>query len=196
MGGETMKSARLTAHVFSLALFFCAAFGAVLCAQPSPGLNRPAQTASTPFTALVTREEARFVLPVPTRNEWKWRQPAVKDNAQEYSLGLNVENNGTKYAFGFYLWKHAGAKPQSGSLSDLIKAGQTSVFGRTPEGINRIIRDAGIKSRLDKNLLIITIHGQKNVERLFSARPSEATFEIKVPDESPVSQTVAIVYQD
>jgi hypothetical protein len=190
-----MKSARLMAHVFSLALV-CAALGTASSAQASHGLKRPAQTASTPFTALVTREEARFVLPVPPRNEWKWRQPAVRDNAQEYRLGLNVENNGTKYAFGFYLWKHAGAKPQSGSLSDLIKAGQTSVFGRTPEGMNRIIRDAGIKSKLDKNMLVITIHGQKNIERLFSARPSEVTFEIKVPDEPPVSRTVAIVYQD
>lgn len=115
---------------------------------------------------------------------------------QEYRLSVAVENEGSKYSFGFYLWKRSGAQPQTGNSSELIKAGQTSVFGRASAGMNSIIRDAGIKSRLDQDMLIITIHGKENVKRLFSARPTEVTFDIKVPDEAPTAKTVAITYQD
>ncbi len=192
-----MKSARLIVHVFCLVLL-CAPLAVELNAQKSGGLRWQSDSSSTftPFTALITKSEAKFVLPVPVRPEWKWRRPETKDNAQEYRMDVGVENEGRKYAFGFYLWKRAGATPDSGSLSELIRAGQRSVFGRTPAGMNEIIREAGIKTKLDKNMLIITIHGQKNVERLFSAHPAEVTFEIKVPDETPTTKTVAVTYQD
>jgi hypothetical protein len=192
-----MKPARLIVHVFCLALL-CAPLAVKLNAQQQSDRLRwqsDASTNLTPFTALVTNNEARFVLPVPVRSEWKWRQPATKDNMQEYRLDVGVENEGRKFNFGFYLWKRAGATQESGSFSDLIRAGQQSVFGRTPAGMNSIIRDAGIKVKLDKNMLIITIRGEKNVERLFSGRPSEVTFEIKVPDETPTKKTVPVVYQ-
>jgi hypothetical protein len=176
----------------------CLPLAAGLSAQipKSLGKNSHPPIIQEPFTALVTKTEARFVLPIPPRSEWKWRQPATKDNAQEYRLDVSVENDGRKYAFGFYLWKRSGAVPRVGTLPQLIEAGQTSVFGRTPAGMNSVIRDAGIKSKLDRDMLVITIRGQKNVERLFSSRPSEVKFEIKVPDETTISKTVPVVYQD
>jgi hypothetical protein len=192
-----MKSARLIIHVFCLVLL-CAPLAVELGARNSGGLRGQSDASSTltPFTATVSKNEARFVLPVPVRPEWKWRQPGTRDNMQEYRMDVSVENEGQKYAFGFYLWKRAGARPESGSLSELISAGQRSVFGRTPAGMNSIIRDAGIKTKLDNNMLIITINGKQNVERLFSAHPAEVTFEIKVPDETPTTKTVAVTYQD
>jgi hypothetical protein len=189
-----MKSARLTVHAFCLVLL-CAPL-IELGAQSFSSPRRQADTSLKPFTATVKKHEARFVLPVPIRPEWKWRQPETKANAQEYRFDVSVENEGQKYAFGFYLWKRAGAAAESGSFSDLIRAGQKSVFGRTPQGMNSIIRDAGIRTRLDKDVLVISIQGQKNVERLFSGRPPEVTFEIKMPDETPTKKTVAVVYQD
>ena len=192
-----MKSARLIARVFCLALI-CAPFAVELSARKSNGLSgQPrAPINQAPFTAHVSKTEAKFVLPVPPRSEWRWRLPETQDNAQEYRLSVAVENGGVKYSFGFYLWKRSGAQPQAGNLSELIKAGQTSVFGRTPEGMNSIIRDAGIKSRLDQDALVITIRGKENVGRLFSARPAEVTFHIKVPDEAPTTRTVPVTYQD
>jgi hypothetical protein len=192
-----MKSTRLIAHACYVALL-CASLAIELNAQQADSLKWQSDASSnlTSYTALVTKNEARFVLPVPIRSEWRWRQPATKDNMQEYRLDVSVENEGRKFAFGFYLWKRSGALPEAGSFSDLIKAGQTSVFGRTPAGMNSIIREAGIKLKLDKNMLIIIIRGQENVERLFSGRPSEVTFGIKLPGEIPTTQIVPIVYQD
>ena len=190
-----MKSARLIPHVFCLVLL-CAPLALSERKSGAPNGQSDSTSALAPFTALVTRNEAQFVLPVPARPEWRWRRPETKDNMQEYRLDVSVENEGRKYAFGFYLWKRAGAAAESGSLSDLIRAGQRSVFGRTAAGMNSVIRDAGIRTKLDKNMLVISIQGKKNVERLFSAHPREVTFEIKVPDETPVKKAVAVVYQD
>jgi hypothetical protein len=194
-----MKSARLIIHALCCLFLLCAPLASDLKARKS---NAPrwqealTQTTLTPFTALVTKAEAQFIMPVPVRSEWRWRQPETKDNMQEYRFDVSVENAGRKYAFGFYLWKRTGATPESGSFSDLIRAGQKSVFGRTPAGMNSIIHDAGIKTKLEQNMLIIAIRGKENVERLFSARPSEVTFEIKMPGEAPTRKTVAVVYQD
>lgn len=114
----------------------------------------------------------------------------------EYQFAVSVENEGKKYNFGFYLWKRAGVGQRAGSFTELMRSGQLSVFGRTPAGRNEIIRDAGIKFKLDKDMLIIAIRGKENVERLFSAHPAEVTFEIKMPDEAPTRNAVAVVYQD
>lgn len=192
-----MKSARWIVHVFCFVLL-CAPLTVELSARNSASLRWQSDDSSTltPFTAFVSKKEARFVFPVPVRSEWKWRQPETKDNMQEYRMDVGVENEGRKYSFGFYLWKRAGATPASGSFADLIRAGQKSVFGRTSAGMNSIIRDAGINTKLDKNMLVITIRGQENVERLFSAHPADVTFEIKVPDETPTKKTVMVTYQD
>ncbi len=86
--------------------------------------------------------------------------------------------------------------PQSSDLSELIEAGQASVFERSQPGRMTIIRDAGIKLKLDGNLLTIRIRGQENTKRLFSSQPSEATFKLVVPNEAPVSETIAIAYEN
>ena len=192
-----MKSARLIAHALCLALL-CASFAVELSARKSdsPSGQPHASINQAPFTAQVSKTEAKFILPVPPRSEWRWRLAETQDNAQEYRLSVGVENEENKFSFGFYLWKRAGARPQAGSLSELIKAGQASVFGRTSAGMNSIIRDAGIKAKLDQDMLVITIRGKENVARLFSGRPAEVTFDIKVPDEAPTTKTVPVTYQD
>jgi hypothetical protein len=192
-----MKSARLISHVFCLALL-CASFAVDLSARKSKNLSGQPRASidQAPFTAHVSKTEAKFVFPVAPRSEWRWRLPETEDNAQEYRLSVAVENAGAKYSFGFYLWKRSGAQPQAGSLPELIRAGQTSVFERTPAGMNSIIRDAGIKARLDRDALVITIRGKENVGRLFSGRPAEVTFDVKVPDEAPTTKTVPVTYQD
>ena len=192
-----MKSTRSIFHLFSLSLL-CA----LLVNEPNAlsfghtGRQPHALVNQAPFTALVTKTEAQFVFPLPVRSLWSWRQPATKDNAQEYRINVTVQNDERKYAFGFYLWKRSGAVPQSGTLSELIKAGQASVFGRNSAGRFEIIREAGIKLKLAEDRLVVLIRGRENVERLFSSHPSEVTFEIKLLDEALISQTVPVVYQD
>lgn len=189
-----MKS-HLTASFLSVVIT-CALLNAVVWAQTTGSTAFLEQTQQAPFSAVVKEKEARFSLPVPPHNKWRWRLPETDNNAQEYRMDVTIHNEGREYTFGFYLWKRAGATAQSGDLSDLIKAGQASVFERSEPRRLTIVRDAGLKLKVDGNTLWIEIQGRENVKRLFSSRPSDVTFKIHVPGDTPVSQNVQVVYQD
>ena len=149
------------------------------------------------FTAVVKSDEARFTLPLPRRRGWKWRRPETGDNTQEYRMDVSVKNGGSEYTFGFYLWKRAGAKPVTGSFSDLLEAGQKSVFERPASArLFSLVRDAAVKVSERGETLIITISGRKNVARLFDGKPPEVTFKITVPGDDPKQETVPVRYED
>lgn len=154
----------------------------------------PAQDGSQ-FTAVVGKSEASFSLPVQQRARWSWNQPGTRDNAREYQMDMTLKNEDKEYTFGFYLWKHPGASPKSGTFSDLIAAGQKSLFERSQSRLMTIVRDANVRVKNEGDHLVITVRGDKDLQRLFSSRPSEVIFKIKYPDEAPISQTVPIVYQ-
>src|SRR6185503_10551698 len=120
----------------------------------------PAQDAAQ-FTAVVGRSEASLSLPVPARDHWSWNQPETRDNAREYRMDVTVKNDGKEYTFGFYLWKHPGASPGSGSLGDLISAGQTSLFERTEPKRMTIVRNADVRVKSKGDRLVITVRGDK-----------------------------------
>lgn len=188
-------------HTGTLAL--CAT---LLCnAAAAPGhvgasnyLRGQEQRANAPegYAAVVKGGEARFTLPVPQRPEWQWRRSETKENGREYAFNVKVVNDGRSYSFGLFLWKYPGARPGRGKFSALVDAGQKSVFERTPNGRSVIVRDLGVKVKVDGERLIITVSGRKNVERLFSERPSVVTIETAILDETPTSRTVPVTYEN
>lgn len=154
------------------------------------------QTSTGPYTAIVKAEEAQFTMPAPQRPEWKWRQPDTKDNTQEYRMDVSVKNGGNEYTFGFYLWKRGDGKPGQGTLTELLEAGQKSVYERSgSERSFSLIQDGGIKVTERGDTLLITISGRKNVARLFSSRPAYVSFKVAVPGESR-SNLVAVKYEN
>jgi hypothetical protein len=169
----------------------------ILCVSLLCGAAAAARAQSAgAYTATVKRDEARFTLPAPQRPDWRWRRPESKERAREYMMAVKVSNGGRQYSFGFFLWKFPNSTPGRGSLSSLIDAGQESLFEHASNGHNLIVRDAGVKVRQDGERVIITVKGRKNVERLFSSRPAEVTFETAILDEPPTSQAVPVVYEN
>lgn len=149
------------------------------------------------YTAVITRDVARFTLPVPARAEWKWRLPETRPNAREYRMMVSVVNKGREYIFGYYLWKQAGATPASGSLSDIINAGEKSVFEGSPQSrLLKHLTDVDVSVKPEGGGVVIEVRGRKNVKRLFSGRPGAVTFNVDTPGGSQVSKTVAVNYQD
>ena len=187
-------------RITCLPLLVCAVLMVGASAGNSPAQTTevspsPAEYGASRFSAIVNPSEAQFSITIPTRPKWSWGLPATKTNGQEYRMDVRIRNEGREYTFGFYLWKRAGALQQSGDLYELIEAGQASVFERSARR-RSIVRDAGIKLKVERNLLTIRIRGDENIKRIFSSRPSEATFKLVIPDEAPVSETIAITYEN
>jgi hypothetical protein len=154
----------------------------------------PLQSADQ-FSATVTKSQAVFSMPVEVRDKWHWRRPDTRPNQQEYRMDVTVKNEDKEYTFGFYLWKKSGSSSGSGSLKDLISAGQKSLFMRSQSRLMTMVREASIKVKAIDNRVEISIKDSDDLKRLFSGHPAEVTFKIKYPDAPEVSQTVPIVYQ-
>jgi len=168
----------------------------LLLASSSSATLTPSQHDAARFSAVVSKNEGVFTLPIPPKKSWSWRRPETGDNKQEYRMDVTVKSADKDYTFGFYLWKRAGARDGSGSLNDLISTGQKSLFERTEPGRMAIVRDADVKVKVKGDQLVISLRGNNHLKRLFSSRPAEATFKIRFPDEPEISQTIPIVYQE
>lgn len=171
----------------SLTLF--ATLLALIFAADAPQLDQ------TQFSAVVKKDEAVFSLPVPAGNHWVWRRKETKPNAQEYRMDVTIKNADGEYTFGYYLWKHEGSNQQSGDFSSLLKAGQKSLFERTEPRRMTMVHDAEVKVKVKDKNLVIQLRGKDDLKRIFSSKPAEAIFKIKVPDEAEIVQKIPIVYQ-
>lgn len=180
---ELMKSIRASL-VFTL-LFMCAT------------LSSYSSSGQSTFTGTVSPIEAQFVLAISHRDGFQWYRKDTRDNAREYRAEVLVHNGDKDYRFGFYLWKFPeNNRPKTGDLAALVKAGQSSLFLIKRGGGGQIVLDAGIRVKAQNDSLIISVEGRKNVERLFSSRPDKVTFNIEIPQEGPISQTVNVLYKD
>jgi len=150
---------------------------------------------STKYSAVVTPKEATFTIPVQPRDQWTWRRADTRDNQQEYKMDVTVMNEGKEYAFGFYVWKYHGASQRSGSLSDLIHAGQKSVFERAQSRLMTIVRDAKANVSVKGDVVIISLSDKDVIKRLFSSKPAEVVFKIKIPGDPDITEKVPVTYQ-
>jgi hypothetical protein len=187
-----MRSA-LTLRPFILLLVLSAGiFSAARAAGPLQ------LTDTEPFTAVVAADEAKFVIPVGKRDQWEWNLASTKENLREYSWQVTVENAGETYEFGYSLFKRPGSQPQSGDLAALIKAGQESlwhVFKNGPRRSGGVIANAGVSVSAEGDNVIIRIKGTENVQRLFSSRPEEVTFQMRTEGKRPKTKKVKVTYQ-
>jgi hypothetical protein len=167
-------------------------FASLLCASAARAQTGDAAA----YTAVVKKNEARFTMPVPARDKWKWHMKESRERSREYAFDVKVENEGQEFTFGLFLWKNPHSSQGSGSFSLLLDAGQKGLFAHSSAGINTIVRDAGVSAKQKDGRLVITVSGRRNVERLFSGRPAEVTFQTQLPGEPPTSQTVPVTYEN
>jgi hypothetical protein len=147
------------------------------------------------YTAVVSPREATFTIPVKQRVRWAWHRPETKDNQQEYRMDVTVENEGNEYTFGFYLWKYHGAASGSGELSDLISVGQKSLFERAPSRLMTRVKDAQVKVALKGDAVVISLRDKDYIKRLFSSKPADVLFKVKIPGDPDISETVPVTYK-
>src|SRR4051812_15388084 len=79
-----------------------------------------------PFTAVVSASGARLFFPLEDRREWIWYLSTTPDNEREYEWSGEVENGGTRYQFGFFLFKPQGTTTARGGFRALLPPGPTS----------------------------------------------------------------------
>jgi hypothetical protein len=156
---------------------------------------------SAPASAVVTPSEATFTMSVKPRDRWTWYREDTADMKQEYRMEVTVKNEGKEYAFGFYLWKHAdfwtnrAASLGSGDLTDLFAVGQKSLFEQTQPGKKMAVRGAEVTVKAKGDNVVISLKGEKDLQRVFSSKPPEVVFKIYILGEPEIVRTVRVVYK-
>ena len=110
-------------------------------------------------------------------------------------MDVTVKNEGNEYTFGFYLWKFHGAASGSGDLSDLISAGQKSLFERAPSRLMTIVKDAPVKVTLKGDVVVISLRDKDYIQRIFSSKPADVLTKVKIPGDPDISETVPVTYK-
>jgi hypothetical protein len=117
----------------------------------------------------VTPTAVRVVVPV----EWsafRWNVPATPDDALEYEWQVAVTNGDRHYEFGFSLFKRAEARPRTGDLADLLRAGQATAWQLTDTGGVALSGwDVSVAAR--DHAVEIVVRGADAVHALFGALP-------------------------
>lgn len=163
------------------------------CGTTEPNVLVPPES-DPRFSAVVSESEAQFTLPLPDRAVWEWNRGGVPDDALEYHWVVRVANAGKEYDFGFLHFKVPGKPRGSGSLQDLLAAGQASVA--VASGAQRaLIEDARIEVTPKGDHLLIRVSDPRTLTLLFSQRPRHAVFDLRTPYHTPTQRSISIVYR-
>ena len=80
--------------------------------------------AADSVTYKIENEFAKFYIPLVKKESYDWFKSEIKDGNLEYALAVNI---GTSQ-LGYFLYKYPGFSEVNGSLNDLLKRGQKSVW--------------------------------------------------------------------
>ena len=148
-------------------------------------------------SARVTSKEVAVVFSLGDRSvtsTWEWNRLTTPDNRCEYRLAATVVSDSCKYTFGFFLFKHPGAKPQSGELYSLLKAGQFNLTQLMTGGKVRNIAGPRFTTECHGQRLTICFEDSASISRIFSSRPKTLTLEAQVAQLFTEKREVTIEY--
>jgi hypothetical protein len=142
--------------------------------------------------ALVSPAEALIRVPVRPRPSWSWLQPETEQDALEYGYQARVVTPTGAYEFGYSLWKGPKSGPVSGDLTQLLQAGQATLWS-VADG-HGIRQPADVRVWVEGDTVVIALRGRDAVTRVFGARPTTLTLEWKEPGLRFRRQSVPVTY--
>ncbi len=83
-----------------------------------------AATAADSVIYKIDTEYAKFYIPLENKDSYEWFKPETQDGSLEYAVAVNI---GSSQA-GYFLYKYPGFAEVKGSLNELLKRGQKSVW--------------------------------------------------------------------
>ena len=162
--------------------------------------RKDGSTPATTALAEVTPSKATFTIPVERRSVWNWHLGSTPFNAFEYDWGISPKG---MRSFGFSVWKKGDEPPKQGNLSQLIAAGQGSIWEPTPSGGGRLVGKIGVTAVRQDSALEMALSEQPFLKELLEKRPPTVEVVTRTLDTSKeqysiVEQrySIAVKYRD
>jgi hypothetical protein len=198
VGDEAFSAGgQLTVRKGATALVVLAA-GIGGCGRAAVPRERPpaaARTTGAP-SAVVARGEARFRIPEPPRSVYLWNLPATGEAGHEYGWMVRVPgsapDSGWEVGYSFF---RGYAGPDSGSLAELLAAGQSDAWHVEPDGSARVLEASrGVTARPDSMAVVIQLSDGALIDRLFGGHPPTVNLRRRHPGGEWADSTVPVSY--
>jgi hypothetical protein len=165
-----------------------------VCSASGQGQRTTTPGDPTKATAVVTRDEAIFTIPIGQRPVWRWNLATTPTNAREYQWEVAQTGVG---AFGFSLFKAPGAKPGAGSLSALITVGQSTIWEGTPDGKGGRMVGTVIVKPVQKDAAVeLVVEAPQVLKQFLTARPNLVEIVTRMPDLPDQHYSIPVKYED
>lgn len=195
-----MNSKLLLLIICTVLLFGCSP-------EISESLTEEILTSETDFT-VITPQKALFIFKIDPQESWEWNTESEPANQIEYAWWTDFSLDGKKYSSGFYLYKHPVSKKSSGSLKQLLRAGQTNFSTRehiyekklpdetiVVKESNQQKKNPEVKSIAKANSVIIILEEQDVIEQFREFRPDSILFyRLGQPSKNLIQNKVAVSY--
>jgi len=164
---------------------------AATAATAAPGQSVAARD-TLAFT--ISLRAVRLVLPVGHRDRWHWRLPETPDNRREYGWEVVLGVADTR-GFGFSLYKIPWLPADSGTLGELLRAGQRGVWEESAAThLGRLVREARIVLGPTESGVAVTITDPWTIDFLFGPRPLVGTLVLQNPGREYTSIPLRFAY--
>ena len=164
----------------SIMLVVSALIGLVLC---SCQLFQSSNIQNSAITALISNETAVFKVPIKNNPEYVWNEKNFPDDMLEYECEITVNS----YKFGFSLFKFPGAEEHKGTIEQLFKAGQMSVW-KIEEGNTGSVTKGIVRVSYKKPHIVISVLDPETYKMIFSEQPRK--YKVGVTGFKPESKDV------
>jgi hypothetical protein len=160
---------------------------AILCFTISAPVKAQALLSVSPLALRL-----RIALPRSADSLWSWYRPTTPDHRMEFGWMFVVPGN-PEYSVGWMLFKRSGTRPMSGSLSDLLRAGQSSAFGGGQRA--QLLRRIRPRVSADADTLMIELRDSTAIAEIFRTKPDSVILTIILPDNPASLRKIRVHYE-
>lgn len=163
--------------------YTCTLLLALLVATFSSGCRAIQSEKSVSPSCMVSDDEAIFTFPISSKDTYEW------NNAPDKVLEYECQAVFGEYSLGFTLFKHPESNPASGSINDLLRAGQCNAWAS-----REYMKDVAVTIKYQDKSLVVTLKDNDLIQEMFSQKPTQYGVNISGFDYDGVSSG-EITYQ-
>lgn len=146
-------------------------------------------------SVIVTRDEARVVLPVGHKDRWEWNLPTGRSgySTEEYNWSVQIDNGSDWYSVGFRYMTNESEPKHSGTLASLLAGG--IVLSQHGSGNTQGHADLNPRIEAADSAVVIAIRGEEKIAKVFSSRPATVKVHVIQPGQDIQNTTVRVTYK-
>jgi hypothetical protein len=147
--------------------------------------------------AVVSADSAIFVVPISPRASWEWNTPDTSQLGRaQYTVTALWKSSESWQGegVGLRLMEPVSPSPHRGSLAELISIGRSIAVVPSRRIVGwETSYEPSVSARVSDNSVVLVLRSSEILRRLNEAHPREVYFEVRMPQDTQVSNHSVMV---